>query len=459
MPQTQVNCPQCRQPFLADVQQLFDVGENPQEKQLFLAGAFNIAKCPHCGFEGMLSMPLVYHDPSKELLLTYFPPEIGLAFEEQNKSIGPLINKVVNNLPQEKRKGYLFSPKTMLTIQVMLETILEADGITKEMIKAQEERMNLIQKLLAESEDTAIETIHSEDEMIDGDFFRILSRLMEAAFSSQDEKLTEKLTDLQNLLFENSTKGKELDLQRKDIEETVKSLQEFGEGITREDLLELVVKSDSDTKLRTIARLARPGLDYLFFQQLSERIDRARPKGRIRLINLREKLLEYTEEIDKDISHRSEIAMKNVETLLQADDIKSALEQNLAAVDEFFIQAVTQSLEKARKEGDLDHSARLQQILDVINELSSPPEEFKLIEKLIEVADDKEKLISAINQMGDEITPELIEMANMILAQTLESIKQVEGEDKTEQQEVLERLQAVYDGIVGFSMRRNLSSS
>ena len=148
MPQTQVNCPQCRQPIVSDLQQLFDAGENPHDKQIFLAGAFNIAQCPHCGFQGMLTMPLVYHDPEKEILLTYFPPEIGLPIEEQQKSIGPMINRIVNNLPQEKRKGYLLNPKTMFTLQGMLETILEADGITKEMIKAQEERMNLIQRLL-----------------------------------------------------------------------------------------------------------------------------------------------------------------------------------------------------------------------------------------------------------------------------------------------------------------------
>ena len=69
MPKTQVNCPQCRQPILADVQQLFDAGENPQDKQIFMSGGFNIAECPLCGYQGRLSMALVYHDPDKELLL------------------------------------------------------------------------------------------------------------------------------------------------------------------------------------------------------------------------------------------------------------------------------------------------------------------------------------------------------------------------------------------------------
>ncbi len=59
---------------------------------------------PHCGFEGPLSTPVVYHDPDKELLLTYFPPEMGLPVNEQERIIGPLIKQVSDSLPMELRK-------------------------------------------------------------------------------------------------------------------------------------------------------------------------------------------------------------------------------------------------------------------------------------------------------------------------------------------------------------------
>ena len=77
MPKTRINCPNCRQPIMADIDQLFDVGQDPTVKQKILSGAFNIASCPNCGFKGMIATPLVYHDPGKELLLTYFPPELA----------------------------------------------------------------------------------------------------------------------------------------------------------------------------------------------------------------------------------------------------------------------------------------------------------------------------------------------------------------------------------------------
>jgi len=454
MPRTQVNCPQCRQPIAADIQQLFDAGENPQDKQIFLGGAFNLAQCPHCGYQGMLSMPLVYHDPEKELLLTYFPPEIGLPLEEQQKTIGPIINRIVNQLPQEKRKGYLLNPKTMLTLQLMLEVILEADGITKEMLKAQEDRMELIQRLLTEPEESQVEMIQQEDKMIDQDFFGLLSRLIESVISGQDEKSAKKLAELQTLLLEHTTKGKELKNEAQEVQAAVQTLQEMGEEITREKLVELVSKTQSDTRLRAYSRYARPGMDYSFFQLLSEKIERARGKGRTRLVEIREKLLTFTQEVDDEIQNRLAIAKKNVDSVLQADDIKAVLEQNLGAVDEFFLQAVTQSLEIARKDGELEHSSRLQQILNVINELSAPPEEFKIIEELLEISDDSNALNAVIESNQDDITTEFMQMINSILIQTHESVAKASGDDKDSQQEVLSRLQAVYDAVLAFSMRK-----
>ena len=76
MPKTSINCPNCRQPIMADIDQLFDVSEDPTAKQKILSGAFNFASCPNCGYQGMIATPLVYHDADKELLLTYFPQSL-----------------------------------------------------------------------------------------------------------------------------------------------------------------------------------------------------------------------------------------------------------------------------------------------------------------------------------------------------------------------------------------------
>jgi hypothetical protein len=108
---TQIACPRCRQPVVAQIEQLFDITADPGAKQRLLGGVSNYAACKNCGYNGPLATPIVYHDNDKELLLTYFPPELGLPVNEQEKMVGPLITQVTNRLPAEKRKGYLLRPQ------------------------------------------------------------------------------------------------------------------------------------------------------------------------------------------------------------------------------------------------------------------------------------------------------------------------------------------------------------
>jgi predicted nucleic-acid-binding Zn-ribbon protein len=102
MPQTQTSCPRCRQPVIADITQLFDTNQDPTAKQKLLSGSFNVIQCQSCGYTGNLNSPIVYHDSEKELLLTYFPSELGLPANEQEKLIGPLIKQAMDRLPAEK---------------------------------------------------------------------------------------------------------------------------------------------------------------------------------------------------------------------------------------------------------------------------------------------------------------------------------------------------------------------
>src|SRR5579871_2726294 len=106
---TQINCPNCRQPFTAILEQIIDAGRDPQAKARLLSGRTNLVVCPHCGYQTMLSTPLVYHDANKQLLILHIPMELNLPQREQDKLIGNLSNAVINSLPQDQRKGYLFT--------------------------------------------------------------------------------------------------------------------------------------------------------------------------------------------------------------------------------------------------------------------------------------------------------------------------------------------------------------
>ena len=77
MARTSVPCPNCKTPITVDLIRLFDTNTDPDAKQILLSGQANYYQCPSCRSHGIYPTPIVYHDPEKELLLSYFPPELG----------------------------------------------------------------------------------------------------------------------------------------------------------------------------------------------------------------------------------------------------------------------------------------------------------------------------------------------------------------------------------------------
>lgn len=445
MPVTQISCPNCRQPINAEIEQLFDVAADPSAKQRLLSGTANLIQCPHCGYQGTLATPIVYHDPEKELLLTFVPPEVGLPRDEQEKLIGGLINRVIDNLPQEKRKAYLLQPQTALTMQGLVERVLEADGITKEMIQAQQDRLNLIQRLLTVSDESLETVVEEEDALIDAQFFGLLHRLIEASIMGGDRAAAEQLNHLQQELLPITTYGRDVQAQSQEVEQAIQELQDLGKELDREKLLNLVSKAPNDTRLSAYVSFARPLMDYTFFQMLSDRIDRARGDGRTRLVELREKLLEMTNQLDQQIQARAQAAHQLIEQILQSGDIANATAQSLPAVDEFFLQELNQMQETAREQGDLEQLGKLQQILDVVQQASSTPPEIALLEELLEAPDD-EALRQGLEEHQDEITPEFLNALANIVGQV---------EDSQDEQ-LAERIKKINRMALRFSMQRNL---
>jgi len=93
MAKTIVPCPQCNQPITIELTRLFDTNTDPEAKQKLLSGSANYFKCPVCGAQGVYPTPIVYHDPDKELLLTFFPPDLHTPINEQERILGPMIKK------------------------------------------------------------------------------------------------------------------------------------------------------------------------------------------------------------------------------------------------------------------------------------------------------------------------------------------------------------------------------
>ncbi|MBI3166557.1 MAG: CpXC domain-containing protein [Anaerolineales bacterium] len=449
MAQTQIACPRCKQMIPANVEQLFDVTADPQAKQRLLGGQSNHARCPYCGYQGRLATPVVYHDNEKELLLTFFPPELGLPVNEQERMIGPLIKQVMDRLPAERRKGYLLKPQANLTYESMIETILGKDGVTPEMIKSQQDRAQFIERLMqVTSKDVRSELIKQNTAIIDEQFFALFSRIAQSAMNSGQEQMARVLIDIQTQLLEETDYGRELKESVAELEAAQHELQDAGQGLTREKLLDFVLASKTDGRLRAYVSLARPGMDYVFFQTLSERIEASSGDEKARLERIREKLLGYVADMDKQLEARYKQAQEFVEALLNEADIEQAVTANLDKFTQDAVEIAQQMLRAAAEKNEYERMGKLQKMIQVLQAASAPPE-IGIIEQLIQLPDSA-SVEKALNENPDLLTQGLLDTLTGLATQ-MES-----QPDNPEAQAMGEKLSGIYKIALKASMKKNL---
>ncbi len=201
----------------------------------------------------------------------------------------------------------------------------------------------------------------------------------------------------------------------------------------------------NETRLSALVGLARPLLDYAFFQLLSERIDRARGDGRTRLVELRAQLLEMTQEIDKQVETQRKQIRQLINALLQAPDIEEALAKALPAIDEVFESEIESMLQEARQQGDLDRSGKLQKIIDMLQKASAPPPEMALIEDYLDITEDEARK-QFLQDHQDQVNDGFMELMANLAVQTQS------GQDKA----LAARVMDANRQAIRFVMQRNM---
>lgn len=451
MPQTQIACPNCRQMIRANIEQLFDVTQDPQAKQRLLGGGANMARCPHCGYQGRLATPIVYHDNEKELLLTFFPPELSVPLNEQEKIIGPHIKKITESLPPEKRKGYLLNPIPNLTYESMIKTILGKDGVTPEMLKEQQDRVQVVERLLqASSPDVRSEIIKQNLNLLDEQFFALFSRLAQSAAASGQEPVARAMVELQKQLLDETEFGRQLKETVGEMEAAQKALQDAGQGLTRETLLDLVIAAPSDARIKAYVSMARSGMDYQFFQILSERIDKASADEKTRLETVRDKVLEFTNELDKQVEARYKQAQEFVESLLAQDDVEKAVQANLEAFTQDAVDIVNQMLRQASEKNDYARMGKLQKMVEVLRAVSTPPE-VAFVEQLLDAPDQ-----AALEQMLDANKAMINDQFMQSLIGLVAQVDQAAEQGNPEAKALSDKINSIYKTALKFSMKQNL---
>ncbi|MCJ7716082.1 MAG: hypothetical protein MUO54_06140 [Anaerolineales bacterium] len=454
MPKIQTSCPNCQQPIIAEIQQVIDVGRNPQNKELILSGGLNLAQCQVCGFQGQLPLPIVYHDAEKELLFTFSPPDINKTMEEKEGVLAPLLKNVVDNLEPKDRKGYLFQPKAMLTINSLVKNILLEDGVTDEMIQSQQEKMKLLDSLFTQEGEKLTKTIQDNAELIDREFFALFAEIAQRILASQDEKAIEKIRSIQDLLMSETEIGKEILLETQEIQAASQSLEALGKNLTRESLLELVISAPTIERVKALTSLARPAMDYEFFQMFTDKIEHIENKSRSDLVEKRNLILKNTQEIDQQIQERFNQAKETIEMIISQESVENALMNNLSKVDQYFVQALSSELEIAIKDNLAERKNKLEELMHLIQALTTPPE-LKVVEQLLVVSEDEKKLDELIEKLKDQINSQLIDYMTSIIGNYEEQIEAATEENKADIEDTFSKLKTVYNAVLRSSMKVN----
>lgn len=441
-----IQCPNCKSPVQAQVQQLVDVGQDPAAKSRLLSGSLNVIQCQNCGFQGQLTTPLVYHDPDKELLLTFVPVEVGLPKDEQERIIGRLINRATEDLPAEQRKAYLLQPQAVLTMQGLIERVLESDGVTREQLDSQRAKIRLFEQLLRTPEDGIEQFVQEHDAELDDTFFQLGALSLQAtAEGAARQAATARLEKALEL----SGYGEQLAAREQELRAAADSLRQVGERLSRDKLLDIVVEAPNQERVQALASLARPAMDYQFFQLLSERMDAADDEEKVRLAELRALLLSVTEEIDQAQQAQLDRASSLLSTLMQAEDLDQAVDSALPLIDELFLSVLQANLQAAREQGQTEAAARLAQIDGQVRQAvrESLPPNLKLAQGLLETEDpaEAERLLEdSVDQIDDQV-----------LGALMSAIQRLE---EAEDQAGAERMRKLHRKAMRLSMKAKLNS-
>lgn len=436
MPQAmiaRVTCPSCQNQFQTPVEQILDVRDDPSAKMRVLNGLLNIAACPHCQAQGALNLPFLYHDPEKELALIYMPMEAGRDDLERQQAIGRLTSTVINGLPPEQRRGYLLQPQVFLTMENIANRILEADGITPEMVEERKAKADLLGRMLDATSDEVLEAIVKEnDARIDDDLFGMLAMNLEMAQAIGQAAAVQRLLAVHDKLMELSSAGQAIRART----ETVEALRAEP---TREKLLDLLVKAPDEEAREMLILYGRPLLDYPFFQLLTAQIEAASAKAeKERLTALRKEILDTRDRLDDQARAVFEERAGLLRDLLLSDDPEKLARQRAMELDQAFSTVLTTSLEDAKAEGNQEMAKSLEGIWHLVLKLMEEtlPPEVRFVNRLMNAEDEAEI---------DRMLQENRRMVTQRLADWLERIaSRIQEESPAE---VVEHLKLVQDKI------------
>jgi hypothetical protein len=408
----QLTCPNCRAPMRAQLVTFVDVGRQPELKNYLLSGQLNLAVCPSCGTPAMVAAPLIYHDPAKQLFLVHFPQQLNARPDEQERFIGEATQAVMRGMPANAPRGYLLNPRRFLTLNSLVDTVLEADGISREMVEAQRARVELI-SLLADAyeqgEEQLTKAVEQHKDQLDYEFFATLTAFAEASAQGGRDDSADLLLGLRQKLIEltDFEAGELADLE--------------GEDLAIDEVIERLAGAD-EAELEEVIGEVRPAIDYSFFEEWTKRIDAAERAAdtatAARLTQRRALILETVERMDKQAQELFEAGAQVLKLAMDADNPAAALRANQEQIDEAFLLVLDANLAAAQRAGAADAVAKLTDIrklaVEIAQEALSPEDRF--INQLLQ-AEKPQDATKLLRQNVTMINPAFVKHLNELADQ------------------------------------------
>ena len=424
--QTQISCPNCGTPYVADIYQVIDVAREPQLKEMLLSGQLNMAVCPNCGAGGRIATPLLYHDAAHDLFMVHVPQEMNLDQVRREELIGRLVQQVVNQTPMEKRRGYMLAPQTMLTMQSFMEKVWGTEGVTPEMLARQQKQVELLRTLATASPDVQEFLIKDRSREIDETFFAILRAQIEATSQMGDPNQVNSLLNLQAKLMTQTEVGRQLEKQQLALHALNRDAKKAN-GLSPEILFSHIVANEADdTLVNAIALTGRGAMTYEFFALLTGEVEkRERAKdtaGAKRLGRIRDQLLDMQRELQQATQTVLQEAQTPLEAILAAPDSREAIADNMGRIDDAFMHVLDARTAHAEQSGRRDEADKLRQIQEEIISLiqGETPPEVQLLSQLVS-APDKAARQQLMGAAADLVSPELVQVVDMLREQATSS--------------------------------------
>jgi hypothetical protein len=359
--------------------------------------------------------------------------------------IGEMTQAVMRAMPEDAPKGYLLQPQTALSLQGMVDQVLEADGITREMVDKERKKLQIINELATVSQEEADQLLEENADLIDMTFLELLSMTAQAASQQGQSREALRLLNLRSHLMETTEAGQELKQQEDALREASLELQELGDNLTRESFVDLLVKSaDNPAKINAFGMVAQGLLDYQTFQVLAERIDATEdPEKQEQLKDVRETLLAIAAEYEKQSREVVERAVDTLRAIISAPDIQTAITNNLERIDQTFLQVLQANLDEARKAGNIEVSSRLKEIRDEVLAMvqAAAPPEIQFINDLLS-AETEDESLAILQDRQDMLNEDMLVVMEDLSGQ----LRQAGNEEAAQR---LDMLRAEAASIVG----------